>query len=302
MNSEQRNPSVMESLKAWRPFRWVLAVAALVIVLQVVALLDPAGDRRVAMVGDMTPTPPRPTRTYTPTPSPVPATPTPTMTATPVPPTATPTATPGGPTETPTAAPSATTVPPTRTPLPTIAVVIEPTATSVPPTATPPPVSLASSVEVDNGEWGRGGIYISPWGGSDLVVQGNDGHLYKVEMGFITSNESLNRIQQIWSYAARGGGNWQMSVLLRPEVNWVTCAAEHHVCYVTSVNPGEPRITSEVYFKAHVWRSLISDYLAGGWQATTRNTYYRDIQTSVFKPIADTVPDTPCLAFRFTRS
>jgi len=162
-------------------------------------------------------------------------------------------------------------------------------------------VTLASSVEVDNGEWGQGGIYIRAWGDTDLIVRGHDGHRYKAEMGFITSAESMRQIQEVWSYAGRGGGNWKMSVLLRPEVDWVSCKRESHVCYESSIDSGEPRVTSEVYIKEYVWKALVSDYLRGGWQATTHNIYYRDIQTSIFKPMAGIVPDIPCVAFRFTR-
>ena len=187
-----------------------------------------------------------------------------------------------------------TAIPATRTPVP-------PTDTPPPPTATPIPVTLASSVEVDNGEWGQGGIYIRAWGDTDLIVRGHDGHRYKAEMGFITSAESMRQIQEVWSDAGRGGGNWKMSVLLRPEVDWVSCKRESHVCYESSIDSGEPRVTSEVYIKEYVWKALVSDYLRGGWQATTHNIYYRDIQTSIFKPMAGIVPDIPCVAFRFTR-
>ena len=282
----------------------IIALACFVLLIQFGALFLPPRPKPLAATESQAMMP-RPTRTKTlvpterPTKTPLPPTATPSLTLTPVPPSPTntpapPTATPVPPTETPvpTDTPTETPVPPTATPVP-------PTAVPKPPTPVPPPVEVLSSVPVDNGELGKNAIYVND--ASEVYVSGNDGHRYRAEIGFLSTPESLAKIQEFWGYGGRGGGNWKMIVLLRESVSWIACTSEDNVCWETSVNSGQASFMSKVYLKSHVWTSLLNDYLAGGWQATTRNGHYHDVQASIFMPICNAVPDIPCVGFRFTR-
>lgn len=271
----------------------ILVLASLVIIIQLVSLFVPVDGRRLAMGGGGTVTP-RPTRTFTPTPTlrpptatftPIPPTPTP------VPPTNTPTQT-NTPTFTPTNTPTDTPVPPTNTPRP-------PTATPVPPTPTPVPITVIAPVEVDNGAWGKNGIFVNYQG--EIWVNGNDGHRYKAELGFWSHPQALAKVQEFWNYGGRGGGNWKMIILMRTSVAWVHCGSDVNVCYQVSTNSGQASFQSEVFLKQHVWESLLNDYLAGGWQAITRNGYYPEVQKAVFDPICKAVPDIPVIGIKFTR-
>ncbi len=164
-----------------------------------------------------------------------------------------------------------------------------------------------TSVEVDNGEWGKGNLFVrydNPVDSelSDIRVKASDGHTYRGEMYFVSSPTARARIREYWSYAQRGGANWQGFVRIYDSVNWITCSGTANVCYEQDENPAQASITSQLFLRPHVWESLANDYLAGGWQATMRNGYYREIQNAVFRPIVDIEPPSePCIAFRFVR-
>ena len=288
----------------------VAALAALVLLSQVLSAVFPVEPRYVSRLDEAT-LPPRPTRTATPTLTPVPPTATATATATRVPPTATPVP----PTRTPTATPEPVTATPTATVTQTptntrVATAAPPTAippTRVPPTATPAPVTFLTSAPVDNGSWGANQIYIRYDGSvdeiqSDILVKGADGGTYRAEMGFLSSSAALTKIQEYWSYAQRGEANWKGFVRLYDDVNWLTCSAQANVCYQKDENFGQAAVTSQIYLRPHVWESLLKDFLAGGMMATTGNGYYYEIQNAVFRPIIDIAPPSvPCVVFRFTR-
>ena len=285
------------------PIYAVVALAIVILIIQVISLFMDRPARRVAMV-DLTATPPRPTRTATPsaTPTSVP----PTDTPTPMPPTSTRTATrtasPVPPTATPTPIPPTET--PTVTPLPPTATRVPPRPTPVPPT--PVPVQIMDRVQVNNGEQGSEYIYSEPYYDKngklqEVFVQGSDGHTYRSELGFLSRPESVAKVQEYWGYAMRGGANWRMIVKLRSDMDWANCGSESNVCYEWNEHSGMAALHDEVYLQRHVWESLLNDYLAGGWQATTRNGYYWEVQNAIFDPIVHAVPDLPCVGFRFTR-
>ncbi|MCD6520793.1 MAG: hypothetical protein J7M05_12825 [Anaerolineae bacterium] len=272
----------------------VIGVALLVLLVQLILVFFPTRVPKQAMEEPQVATSrPRPTRTFTPSATPVPPTSTPTLMATPIPPTDTPTATPVPPTATP-VPPTATPVPPTKTPRPP-----RPTPKPKPPTATPVPVTILDQVPIDNGEWGKNFIFTD--NSKEVYVQGNDGHRYRAEIGFLSSPQAVAKVQEFWRYGGRGGGNWKMILVLRDKVAWVSCTSDKNVCYETYVNSGQCSLFVQIYLKNHVWTSLLNDYLQGGWQATTRNPYYAEVQKAVFDPICKAVPDVPCVGFRFTR-
>jgi len=288
----------------------LVALAALVIVIQALSLAFPAERSHTASMEEATLVP-RPTRTSTPTQTLPPPTATATATMTRIPPTATEppptaTATATGLPETPT--PSATaTARPTNTRAATAAPPTAVPPTPLPPTATAAPETLLTQVEINNGEWGTNAIYVRYDGApseevSDILVKGSDGGTYRAELGFLSRPSSLARIQEYWSYAARGGANWKGFVRLYDSPNWATCSAQANVCYQKDENPAQAAITSQIYIKPHVWESLLKDYMAGGMLATLGNGYYYEIQNAVFRPIIDIAPPgEPCVVVRFVR-
>jgi len=169
------------------------------------------------------------------------------------------------------------------------------------PTAVPTaaPVSLLEMVDVDNGEWGIGWMRVKYQ--DDIYVDGSDGHRYRGEMGFLSSPEALATIQEYWGYGGRGSATWKMTVRVRTQVGWVSCASDANICYEATVWSSQALLTSEVFYRPNVWSSLLESYLAGGLLATTQNSYYQDIQRTVFEPICNSVPDKPAVGFKFTR-
>ena len=288
----------------------IAILAALVLVIQGLSAAFPSAPTYTASIEDAS-LPSRPTRTATATATPVPPTATATVTATRVPPTATPI--PPTATATATARPETPTPTATLTPTPTNTrevTAAPPTAkppTAQPPTATPAPAALLTSVEIDNGEWGKSAIYVRYDGApaedvSDILVKAADGATYRAEMGFLSRASSLARIQEYWDYARRGGANWKGFVRLYDDANWVSCSGEAHVCYQKDENPAQAAITSQIFIRSYVWEALLKDYLAGGMLATTGNGYYQEIQNAVFRPIIDIAPPgDPCIVFRFVR-
>ena len=156
-------------------------------------------------------------------------------------------------------------------------------------------------MEIDNGDWGKNRIYVKYEQEGEIHVTAGDGHRYRAELGFLSSPEALAKVQEFWGYGGRGGGNWKMIVMVRKQIDWISCAAEDQVCYEVRVDAGEPRLTGEVYYRDNVWVSLANDYLAGGWRAVAGNAYYHAIQASVFEPICKAVPDIPVIGVKFTR-
>ena len=308
MQQEQPDQAPGSTKGKSRTLYIVIALAALILLVQLIALRDPRGGDKIAMEQE-TATRPRPTRSFTPTtptstPIPPTNTPTRTPTATLIPPTATalpPTATPLPPTATP-LPPTPTPVPPTETPIPPTATRIPPTPKPKPPTATPVPVTVLDSVEIDNGEWGKDRISVKyP---EEIWITADDGHKYRAEIGFLSTPESLGAVQEFWGYAARGSANWKMFVLLRTKVNWTTCVAKSNTCYEIRTSSSQASVTAEIFYKDHVWKSVLRDYLAGGWHAVAGNQYYYEIQASVFHPICphcNAVPNVPVVGFKFTR-
>jgi len=278
-----------------------LGVAALLVIIQLSALVFSRPERQAAVVVATTAAP-RPTRTFTPLPptntpsnTPIPPTNTPTWTPSPVPPTATPLP----PTETP--------VPPTETPVPTDtprpATPKPKPPTAVPATATPVPAPLTvlDQMELDNGQWGKGWLQVKYQ--DDMYATGSDGHRYLLELGVLSSAQAQKRIQDFWGYGGRGSANWTMTILVHEEVNWISCSSSSNICYEGATKSSQANFTAKVFYKPKVWQSLLNDYISGGLQATFRNGYYADIQKSIFKPMCncDAVPEFPCIGFRFTR-
>ncbi len=273
----------------------LVGIAVVVAIIQIVSLFLPRRGSQVTAVPTFTRRP-RPTATSRPTE--IPPTPTETFTPSPTetspPPTATstPTDTPIPPTDTPE---------PTDTPVPATDTPVQPTATPQPPTATLAPVTVLESVPIDNGEWGENHIYCRAR--EEKWIEGSDGHQYRAGLGFLSRPESVSRVQDFWGYAARGGGNWKMVIEVRAEQAWTDCPSDRAVCYQTSVSHGEPRLSLEIYLQDRVWSSLLDDWISGGWQATTNNQYYQDVQAAIFKTMCncDEVPAEPCVGFTFAR-
>ena len=169
------------------------------------------------------------------------------------------------------------------------------------PAATPvrAPVEVLNRATVDNGEWGEGWIEVQYKSGP-YYFSGNDGASYCGEIGFLSRPESLAKIRDIWSWAQRGGGNWTMTVLVREKVAWIACTGEDKVCYEHHTTPSQSNLTTKVFYRPEVWASLLDSDRAGGWQAVAQNAYYQQIQETVFYPIAEVVPDIPCIGFKFT--
>jgi hypothetical protein len=281
-----------------RAFHVVMVLAGLVLIGQLAALLflpkaTPQAEKVAAAVEV------RPTRTHTATATPLPPTATPippTATVTPVPPTATsvpPTNTPEPPTATP-EPPTATSVPKSATPVP-------PRPTAVPPKPTAAPVAVLESIPVDNGTFGKEGIYVNYQ--EAIYAQASNGQRYRCEIGFLSSPSALQRAQEWWTWAARGGGNWKMILLMRSKVTWNHCGSGDNICNQTSVNAGQSSFQVELYIKPHVWESLLNDYIRGGQAAVQGNGYYKQIQEKVFKPICGAcgTPDVPIIGFKFTQ-
>ncbi|MHB0857618.1 MAG: hypothetical protein ACYC5M_08620 [Anaerolineae bacterium] len=294
-DNDRLNPNPSSSDKTTRNV--IIGVAAIVIIVQLVFLLLSRADSKTAMANE-TPLLSRATRTPTATATPVPATNTPTATETPVPPTETPVPPTETPTQTP-APPTETPIPPTRRP----ATAAPPTNTPLPPTATPAPLSLLNSVEVDNGDFGKGFVMVKYQDDKEFLVKHSDGHRYRVEMGFLSSPQALSRIQEFWRYAGRGSANWRGFVFLRSSVNWISCSSDTNVCQETGIDSGQAAVNVQLFPKQHVWESLIADYLAGGMQATTRNKYIPEFQSKIFKSFCncDVPPEFPLIGFTFMR-
>ncbi len=212
-----------------------------------------------------------PTHTQEPT-----ATATATSTATPEP-----TATPKTPTTTPSPSDTPT---PTRTPQPTAS-----------------PLTVASSTTVDNGGYGTNTLEI--WHMESIFVNGSDGGRYRAELGFLTSPEARNAIQQQWAAQGLGEANWKGIIKVVATIDWVACTSDKNVCYDNrSLQPAPvAQHVYEVHLRNHVWQSLLNDYIAGGLQATLRNPYYAEIQRVVFGPMTSSGPSVPCLGFKFER-
>ena len=276
----------------------ILAIASVVLVFQIVSLFFPARETKVAMVPTSTPQQ-RPTRTFTSAPTPIPPTAVPTATFTPLP-TPTPTATPLPPTETP-LPPTETPEPPTETPIPPTATPRPPTATPVPPTATPVPITVIQGIEIDNGEWGKN-VFQFEYYESEIWVDANDGHRYRIEMGWLSSPEAVNKAREFWGYGGLGGANWKGLIDVRAEApGWMGCENDTDVCYEKWINSSQASLFSRVWVKPHVWSSLVNDYLAGGLGATFGNAYYQRIQEAVFVPVCGVAPDIPVIGFHVNR-
>ena len=270
MNQEKSPQGPLSFLRRLQPFHILGAIAVIALVFYLGMLVGGTGDKGRSAVSVAPTLEQRPTRTATPT-------------ATPLPPTATATAT---------ATPTNTPVPPTATPIP-------PTPRPQPPTATPAPVVILDQVEIDNGEWGKNYIYVK--NEEPIYVTGSDGRRYRAELGFLSLPSAVAKTQEFWGYARFVGGNWKMIIETRAQVSWVACSDKANVCYQVAWSSGQSSLTDEIYIKPHVWQSLLNDYLAGGWQATTRNGYYHEVQDAVFQPLVKAVPEIPCMGFRFTR-
>ena len=117
-------------------------------------------------------------------------------------------------------------------------------------------------------------------------------------MGFLSAPDSLNAIQECWSRGGRGGANWNMTVVIRKQVGWLSCG-EDFACNEFSESPSQAMLTNEVYLRPEVWASLLNDHLAGGWPATIRNQYYSGIQAAVFDPVCGGAPAGACIGFTF---
>ncbi|MHB1356730.1 MAG: hypothetical protein ACYCZF_12235 [Anaerolineae bacterium] len=244
-----------------------------------------------------------PTRTSSPTNT---ALPTPTATHTPTyTPTPSPTS-PPPPTNTPTPAPIVTN---TALPLPTDAIptnTMAPTLKPLPPTATPVPVTVLEQIAVDNGSLGRQQIFVryesDTSAGDQFYVTGTDGYRYRVTMGFLSSPEALAKTQEFWTLGGRGSANWGMLILVRKQIaDWYNCPTTTNVCYNTRTDSGQSVLYTDVFLRDAVWKSLLNDYLAGGIMKTTTNTYYYEIQKTIFDPICRQTPTIPCIGFIFTR-
>lgn len=294
MNQENSPQRPLDFLKRVRPLHVFGTIAVIALVFYLGMLVGGAGQDGRAAVSVAPTLEPRPTRTATPTATPLPPTPTQTATATA---TATATNTPLPPT--PTDTPEPPTPTPTHTPIPPTATPIPPTPRPQPPTATPAPVVILDQVEVDNGEWGKNYIFVK--NEPPIYVTGSDGRRYRAELGFLSLPSAVAKTQEFWTYARLGGGNWKMIIETRAQVSWVACGDKSNVCYQVSWSSGQSSLTDEIYIKPHVWQSLLNDHLAGGWQATTRNGYYHEVQAAVFQPLVKAVPEIPCVGFRFTR-
>jgi len=280
---------------------YVIVIVVLILVAQLAALVWPREPAKVAEGQPTVDVFSRPTRTPTATVTPVPPTDTPlptaTNTATPLPPTATPTATSIPPTATP--EPTDTPVPPT--PAPT-----RPPATPVPPTATPVPVSFLDRIDLDNGEWGTGWAVVNYEPGDEGAPQpptviGDDGNRYKMELGFLSSPEALAEINRFWGYGGRGSASWNLILLVRRNVGWISCTDEANVCYESQTNAGQAVLTVQLHFKERVLKSLLRSYLSGGLMGAASNEYYWEIQNAVYNPICGAVPEKATIAIRFTR-
>jgi len=166
------------------------------------------------------------------------------------------------------------------------------------PTAEPAPEVL-NSVPVSNGEYGQNVIWIEHR--NAIFVQGGDGHRYKAELGFLSTNEAAQGIQACWDAAGRGGANWKMRIVVRADQSWVMCTSEDPSCNDNfRVNPPD-EVYEEVFFQGYVWQSLLNDYLVGGLTAATQNEYYADVQWAVFEKLCDDALEEACLGFHFDR-
>jgi len=278
----------------------VLAVAAMIVLVQVVALVLPADKGQTVVVVEPTPEGPRPTRTFTATATAIPPTATNTVvpaTETPIPPTDTPTAVP--PTETP-VPPTETPVPPTETPVPPTATTIPPTPKPKPPTAVPAPLQVMDTAPVNNGSYGSENIYVNYQDGG-ISVKADDGNWYNCHMGFLNDPKALARLQDYWGYGGLGEANWKMIILMRNKVSWNACGSDDDVCYEKNISSGQASLGSQIYIKEHVWKSLCNDYLKGGVERTLQNGYYQQVQEAVAKSICPDCGafDVPILGFRF---
>ena len=289
---------------------YILAgIVALVVIGQLIALARPPRTPDAAMLA-ATGTVNHPTRASSPTST---ASPTPTATHTSTTtPTPLPTA-PPPPTNTPAPAPIVTDTPlpmptnttsPTRLPVPTNT--IPPYLTPLPPTATPAPLTVLERIDIDNGSWGKRQIivrYEYDAGGSDqFYITGTDGYRYRVTMGFLSSPEALAKTQEYWTLGGRGSANWGMVILVRKQIaDWYFCSATTNVCYNSRIDSGQAVVFSDVFLRDVVWKSLLNDYLAGGILRTTSDTYYYEIQKTIFDPICHLTPTIPCIGFIFTR-
>jgi len=280
---------------------YVIVIVILILLAQLAALVWPREGIKVAEAQPTVDVFSRPTRTPTSTDTPVPPTDTPlptaTNTATLLPPTATPTETP---------VPSTATPEPTDTPIPPTPAPTRPPATRVPPTATPVPAQLLERIDLDNGEWGTGWAVVNYQTTDEgveapIVVIGDDGNRYRMEIGFLSMPESLAEVNRMWGFGGRGGASWNLIVFMRESVQWVSCPSEANVCYESKANSGQAVLTVELYFQDRVLESLLRSYLSGGMLGVTRNEYYWEIQHAVYDPICGAVPEKATIAIRFSR-
>ncbi|MHB0858353.1 MAG: NBR1-Ig-like domain-containing protein [Anaerolineae bacterium] len=118
-----------------------------------------------------------------------------------------------------------------------------------------------------------------------------DGIKYVAELAFLNTPAATAAIKET---VPKG---WKARLIMRDQVGWVSCTTS--ICQEHTVDNPQQLITNQVYFRSEVWTSLLTDYQTGGWQAMIKNADYQKIQKAVFEPIG-TVPETPCLTFRFT--
>jgi len=283
---------------------YVLVIVALIVVAQLAALLWPREPARVAEAVPTADVFGRPTRTPTATNTPPPPTetlvPTATNTATPLPPTATP----EPPTETP--IPATETPEPTNTPIPATAAPTRVPATAVPPTATPVAVSFLDRIDLDNGDWGTGWAVVNydpnDEGAPEApTVIGDDGNRYRMEIGFLSSPEALAETNRFWGYGGRGSASWNLILLVRRSVGWISCTDEANICYESVTSAGQAVLTVQLHFKERVMKSMLRSYLSGGLMGVASNEYYWELQNAVYQPICGAVPDKATIAVRFSR-
>jgi len=158
-----------------------------------------------------------------------------------------------------------------------------PTQTAEPPTPTPAPIPIQFE-HAWNGNW----IGIENPG---LWAKADNGHEYVAELALVSTENSLAEIEACLPRGRRA------KIVVRQKVAWVACTG--NICQEHS-QADDGQITNQLYLAPAAWNSLVNDYLAGGWLATTQNPYYDKIQTAVFEPIGQ-IPDRPCIAFKFAQ-
>ena len=159
------------------------------------------------------------------------------------------------------------------------------------------PLAIVFGLEVDSAQYGKGSITFENRG--KWVAAG--AARFVGEIGFLSSPETAAEVQRVWDHRQYGSANWRVLVIVRREIDWVSCPPDTPMCREDKIWGDQALIRREIYLHENVWSSILNDYLVGGLSATTKNPHYEAIQKLIFEEYSSITPAIPCIGFKFTK-